>query len=104
MIAHGNAHILLVGIETWFQTTVACQDIVLAQHVDNDLRSAIRRQHLAEEVVGLGRHHTQIGNGAQLLLKVSTLGDKLGTSLLVVLLVLVVYLHEELGKGVEVPY
>ena len=57
MIPNGNAHILLVGVKTRLQATVACQDVMLLQHVDDDFTGLVGRQHLAEEVVGLSRHN-----------------------------------------------
>ena len=103
MIADGNAHILLVRVESGFAAAVARQDVELFQHLDNDTAGPIGGQHLTEEVVGLRRHDTQEGNAMQLLFKTVALGNEFLAGSQVVLLVLVVDLHEELGKGVEVP-
>ena len=34
MVAHGDAHVLLRWVETWLQTAVACQDVMLLEHID----------------------------------------------------------------------
>ena len=103
MIAHSDAHVLLVGVETWFLATITRQDVMLAKHVDHDFCGCIGRQHLTKEVVGLCGHDTEEGHRAQLLLEIGTFYNKLLTCLKIILLVLVIDLHEELGEGVEVP-
>ena len=103
MIAHGDAHILLSGVESRLLAAVARQDIVLTEHVDDNLSGRIRWQHLTEEIIGLRGHYTEEGHRAQMLFKAVALCQELIASLQVVALVLVVDLHEELGKRVEVP-
>ena len=77
MIPDSNAHVLLVGVEARFQTTVASQDVVLLEHVDDNIAGLVGGQHLAEEVVGLRRHDAQEWDGAELLLKIGTLVDRI---------------------------
>ena len=76
---------------------------MLTEHVDDNLIGRIRWQHLTEEIIGLRGHYTEEGHRAQMLLKAVALCQELIASLQVVALVLVVDLHEELGKRVEVP-
>ena len=53
MVANGNAHVLLVGVETWFQTAVARQDVVLLEHVDDNLTGFVGWQYFTKEIVRL---------------------------------------------------
>ena len=77
---------------------------MLPKHIHHDVLGRIGRQHLAQEVVGLGRHDAEEADGAQLSLEVGALADELRACLPVVGSMLVVDLHEELGKGIHVPY
>ena len=104
MVTDSDAHVLFAGIQSWLTAAVTGQDIILLEHVDDYLAGCIGRQYLAKEIVCLRGHHAEEGNGTQLLLEVIPFLDELGTGTLVVLFVFIVYLHEELGKRVQVPY
>ena len=64
---------------------------------------AIGRKHFEEEIVGLRGHHADEGNLAELFLEIFARLDKLAASLRVVLAVFGINLHEELGKGIDIP-
>ena len=53
MVTHSNTHILFLRVKTGLSTTVACQDIVLSQHIDHNLLCRKGRQYLTQEIVGL---------------------------------------------------
>ena len=53
MVTNGNAHVLLVGVETGLQTAVACQDVMLLEHIDHYFASLVGRQNFAKEIVRL---------------------------------------------------
>lgn len=65
MVTYSDAHILLAGWESGFLTAVTGQDIMLLQHPYHDLTGTIGRQYLTEEIIRLGRHHTEEGDGAE---------------------------------------
>jgi hypothetical protein len=103
MVADGNTHILFVGGKARFTTTVPGQDIMLLEHIDDNLTGSIGRQDFTKEIVSLGGHDTEERDGAQLTSEVVTLCHELGTGTLVVFLVFIVNLHVELCERVEVP-
>jgi hypothetical protein len=53
MVADGNTHILFVGGKARFPTTVPGQDIMLLEHIDDNLTGSIGRQYFTKEIVSL---------------------------------------------------
>ena len=54
MIANGNTHVLLAVVKSRLVTAVACQDVMILQHVNHNFGGCVGRQHFAEIVLDVG--------------------------------------------------
>ena len=102
MATHGYAHVLL-AVETALGGAVAGENVVLLQHFQHKRIGIVWRQNLAQEIVGLRRHHTQETDFAKFLLEIVALGNEFIACLEIFVLVFRENLHKELGKRIDVP-